>query len=167
MDETRRVNLNEKVRTILEIEISDRTFRISRVVTGVRQLYAGILTDAGTYMQRVGELQGKLDELGDAKDSEEFIRIERQLEVLTEEVNEFAERKQAELMRCVELLMSKNGYEYDRDWWTENTDETDIKAFIVECLNKDVPSGSKKKTGGGESLTGSGSALSSDATGRT
>ena len=146
MDETRRVNLNEKVRTVLDLEVADRTFRIVRVVTGVRQLYGELLSDSGRYLGRVAELQAAFEEVQSAGEEEQE-KLAEQMEKLTREVDEFSVRKMDLIMRCLELLLEKNGYEFSREWWIDNTDEQDMRAFIIEALNKDVApgAGSKKK----------------------
>ena len=75
----------------------------------------------------------------DRLDSEEAQR-------LSAEAEEFAKRKLDLYSKIIRLLLEKNGYEYDQEWWEENTDELDMRTFIEKCLTKDAQAdGSKKK----------------------
>lgn len=124
------IRLIDKPRQSVTLEIGDKQFRIAKVVTGVRQLYGRLLTDSGEALQKLATIQ--------AEDDPEIIQ---QIAV---EIEAFAEEKQRELDAILELLLTKNGYEFDREWWRANTDETDVKWFIVESINKDAPPDQKK-----------------------
>ena len=114
------------------IRVSDKEFRISRVVTGVRVLYSNMLTEMGAMLREVGSMDPKLSAMD----------------------------------RCMELLLTRNGYGYDRSWWEDYTDEYDMRSFIEACLSKDAK-GSKKKSAGEGPSTTTGSAPSSAGTGTT
>lgn len=126
------LNGREKCITAV-ISAGDHSFRISRVVIAVRVLYSNHIKEMGDLLQRLSKLDAK-----DA-DSEEAQR-------LSAEAEEFAKRKLDLYSKIISLLLEKNGYEYDREWWEENTDELDMRTFIEKCLTKDAPAdGSKKK----------------------
>ena len=126
------LNGREKCITAV-ISVGDHSFRISRVVIAVRVLYSNHIKEMGDLLQRLSKLDAK-----DA-DSEEAQR-------LSAEAEEFAKRKLDLYSKIISLLLEKNGYAYDREWWEENTDELDMRTFIEKCLTKDAPAdGSKKK----------------------
>lgn len=123
------VDLNAKPRPEVSLQLGGRSFRIVRVVTGVRRLYGDLLRETGELLEKAARLQEAEGE---------------ELERLSADVEDFAERKEVALFRILELLLTKNGYEFDRGWWEENADENDIKWFIVEAINKDAPEEQKK-----------------------
>lgn len=125
----RRIDLDGKPRAVVELQLGGRTFRISRVVTGVRRLYGELLKEAGEALEKVAALGGT-----------EGAELER----VAAEIEDLAVRKERTLAQILELLLTRNGYEYDGAWWEANADESDIKWFIVEALNKDAPADEKK-----------------------
>lgn len=130
MDRVYDLNNRQKSVTAV-IRVSDKEFRISRVVTGVRVLYSNLLTEMGERLKEIGAVDS-------AKASEE------ELQRLLKSTERFAKEKSDKLDECMELLLTRNGYEYDRQWWERNADEYDIRCFIEACLSKDAD-GSKKK----------------------
>jgi len=135
----REINLDNQARATITLVVAGSKFRIRRVVTGVRQLYGDLVAQMGEELLRVGELQD-LMKTGDEA------AIERRASELAARVNEFAEVRKSATSRILELLLSKNGYNYDAQWWEENADQQDVQGFIAECLRKDVAEGDEKKT---------------------
>ncbi len=125
-------DLNDRQKCVTAvIRVSDKEFRISRVVTGVRVTYSNMLTEMGEQLKSVGEI-----------DTEKATKEEIQAAI--EKADQFEKKRKDALDRCMDLLLSKNGYEYDRQWWQDNTDEHDVRSFIEACLSKEAK-GSKKK----------------------
>lgn len=118
------------------ITVSDREFRISRVVIAARVLYSN-------HIRKMGELLRRVARLGDDEDSAEA-------KALAKEAENFASEKLDAYARIIRLILEKNGYEYSREWWEENTDEMDMRAFIEKCLMKDSPEADKKKEEAGK-----------------
>lgn len=146
------VDLSDKPRAAVTLQLGGRSFRISRVVNGVRRLYGDFLRETGELLQRTAELAGKQQ----AATAEDADSVARELRAVSEEIEEAARRRHGDLMRMIELLLTRNGYEFDPQWWDENADQADLVAFIVESLNKDAPPGQKKTEGLARSLTSSG-----------
>ena len=138
------VDLNKaKGRKLVEFSLDGKIFRILRVVTGVRQMYAD-------YIHRQGELMEKadtLDKIEGETDEDYAVRVEP----ITREIEAFAAEKNDLYYRMLELILTKNGHTFDRQWWEENTDEFDQQQFVQICLTKDAPS-QKKKTTGADSI---------------
>lgn len=129
------LNGREKCVTAI-ITVSDREFRISRVVIAARVLYSN-------HIRKMGELLRRVARLGDDEDSAEA-------KALAAEAENFASEKLDAYARIIRLILEKNGYEYSREWWEENTDEMDMRAFIEKCLMKDSPEADKKKEEAGK-----------------
>lgn len=123
------VDLNDASRVAIDLRLGGQSFRISRVVMGVRRTY-------GDLMKETGEALAKVAALAHAEDDE--------LERLGAEAEALAERNQTRLFHILELLLTKNGYEYDPEWWLDNGDEEDLRTFIVSAINKDIPDDQKK-----------------------
>ena len=123
------LDLNDTDRVTVDLRLGGKSFRIARVVMGVRRCYGDLLRETGEALAKVAELAHA--------DSDEVERLSADAEAL-------AERNQDRLFRMLELLLTKNGYEYDREWWFENGDETDLRTFIVSAINKDAPDDQKK-----------------------
>lgn len=138
------VDLSEKPRVVVELRLGDETFRITRVVVAVRHLYGEFLKEGGALMEKVGEVKALEDRFGGAQTDEENLRITAEIEAITKEVEHFSEQKIDQLFSCIELLLTRNGYEFDRAWWMDNADDADLQGFIVECVMKDTAG--KKKT---------------------
>ena len=143
------VKLDDRPRAQVTIEIGGKSFKIERVVTGVRQLYGRFLTEAGLMMQKVARVNDRIQQLGSAT-GEDLDAASSEVEKRTGEIEQFAAGKLDILLRCIELLLEKNGYEFDREWWIENGDETDYQSLIVEALQKDSQPGQKKTAGTAE-----------------
>jgi hypothetical protein len=142
------VNLNALSRPILTIEVGERTFEIRRVVTGARRLWSAFVAESQGYLAKIAEFdkdRQALEAQGE-KGEAEIIRLTEQISA---DVTAFADGKIERLFGILELLLTKNGYEFDRQWWVDNADETDYRSFILEALAKDTREGSsvKKKEG--------------------
>jgi hypothetical protein len=142
------VDLNQKKESVT-LTLGDSRFTIRRVVTGVLQLYGEFARDQGEKLERIGHLQSEQERLEkispDDVTPEELERIDQESQKLVDEVEEFSKTKIDRLLRMIQLLLEKNGYEYDREWWIENADVSDYQNFIAACINKDVPSNGVKK----------------------
>lgn len=108
------------------IELADKTFKISRVVTGARVLYSNLLVERGQLLQKLAGI--------DTADPEQLPA----LEAMQSQVAQFAERKERILDDILELLLKANGIEFDKQWWQDSTDEMDVNGFIEACLSKDA-----------------------------
>jgi len=125
------IDLNGREKSITaKIKLSDTTFIIDRVVIAVRVLYSNHLIKMGELFKKVGEI--KEDD-------------QKALKEINISIEEFNEEKEKVYDKILKLLLEKNGYEFNKTWWNENTDELDIRNFIEECLNKDTNTRSKKK----------------------
>ena len=121
------VNLDDKDNT-LEITIGGKTWEIARVVIRLREMYGDYVQHAAGYIEA---LQG----YGDSEDLDE----------LQELAEVYATEKARKLDAMMEKLLTKNGYEYDSNWWAENVgDYHKMEQFIVACLNKDQDDNKKK-----------------------
>lgn len=161
MSDVRIVNLSEKPRVAVDLQLGGKTFRIARVVNAVRAIYGAMLKEAAVLMGKVDDLVSKQNELvglnsadramveivqsGDLSAPVDGIaRAKAEISRLTEEIEHFAARKNDQLMACIKLILESNGYAFDRQWWQDNGDEMDFQGFIVEALMKDSPA--QKKT---------------------
>lgn len=112
-----------------------------------------MLTEMGAMLREVGSLDPKA-------------ATEDELKEALSKADAFKERRLSAMDRCMELLLTRNGYGYDRSWWEGYTDEYDMRSFIEACLSKDAKGSKKKNAGEGPSTT-TGSAPSSAGTGTT
>ena len=121
------VNLDDKENT-LEITIGGKMWEIARVVIRLREMY-------GDYVQHAA---GYIDTLQGYAESEDLDELQELAEV-------YATEKARKLDAMMDKLLTKNGYEYDPDWWAENVgDYRKMEEFIVACLNKDQDDDKKK-----------------------
>lgn len=149
----RTVNLSDKPRAVVTLQLGGRSFRISRVVTGVRRLYGEFLRETGELLQKAADIARRQEAaagtFADGAATADLVAV-------SEEIEEAARRRHGDLLRMIELILTRNGYEFDPQWWDENADQADLVAFIVESLNKDAPPGQKKTEGLERSLISSG-----------
>lgn len=115
------------------ITLSDKTFRINRVVTGARVLYANLLE----------EMAGMLKDTAEA----EADPTKEKMDEVRRKVDSFVRRKDEAYGRILTLILEANGEAYDKDWWLSHADEPDIRRFIEACLSKDSPQVKKKTQG--------------------
>lgn len=113
------------------VKVADRTFKINRVVTAARVLYSNHLKEMGELLRRTGEL-------GEDPDQDKVRELQ-------EDVDEFQGRREKVYGSILTLLLTKNGYSYEKEWWENETDDLDVRAFIEACLSKDSAGTVKKK----------------------
>jgi len=140
------VDLDKKKESIT-IKLAEQRFTVKRVVTGVLQLYGEYTREAGEKLEQIGYLQDRMEKFSELS-PEEIEKADEELKQIVDEVDEFSKGKINRLLEIIELILTKNGYEFDRQWWIENADMTDYQSFINACINKDLPDVKKKKTVG-------------------
>jgi hypothetical protein len=147
------VDLSGEQRNSLTIKVGGEMFLIDRVVLAVRQKYEeySTLVSEGAQLYSVyQELMESISGASEEKQQELQQKIDRTRERM-EAYNERVSRDHGTLLdlllEIIRLIVEKNGYEYDRDWWLENVTQAEIVQFISEVLNKDT-SGAKKKEAG-------------------
>jgi hypothetical protein len=133
---TKRVVIDDKSRPELTLVISGQEFQIRRVVNAVRRLYGAMLINTGDAIENLSRLQKRADAGED---------VSGELGEAAGEVDRYVQNREKTVCDCIEYILTGNGYEYDQNWWDENTDIWDRSAFVVECLNKDASVGGKKK----------------------
>ena len=116
--------------TAAVIKIADKEFKIDRVVIGARLLYSNHLKRMGKLLKETGDLEEKDEEA---------------LKALVQKAEDFQIEKMETYDKILALLLSKNGYSYDKAWWEENTDEIDQRTFIERCMMKDSDTDKKKE----------------------
>ena len=121
------VNLDDQLNAV-EITLGGKTWEISRVVIRLRELYGDYVQHAAQYIDEIQKAEGKdIEELGDLAEA-------------------YAQDKSVKLDAMMDKLLTKNGYEYDKEWWAENVGNyQQMEQFIVACLNKDIDETDKKK----------------------
>lgn len=131
MKKEKLVDLNGRENcTTAVITIQDKTFKISRIVTGVRVMYSNVLKKQSDFFKELSEVSDK--------DKESALALSARWE-------SFAEELPSILLSVIELLLVKNGYEYTEDWWRENCDLEDYRNFIDASLSKDTSTTTFKK----------------------
>lgn len=141
----RTVSLDSKPRNTVTIEVAGVSFQITRVVIGARKLFGELMQDMGKYLELTGKLEEKFSHIGE--DPENRKALDEEIKQVSKEIEEFSEDKLNRYMEIIRILLEKNGYTFDRDWWIENCEQADLQFFINEAMNKDVD-GSKKKNPG-------------------
>lgn len=101
------------------ITLSDKTFTIKRVVIAVRALYSNYIKTLGILLQDISNID------------------EENAALVSEDVNKFSIEKESIFDEILNLILKANGYEYDKDWWSMNASDEDMRYFIETCLNKD------------------------------
>jgi hypothetical protein len=131
------VNLDATPRPVVTLQVAGQSFTIRRVVTGVHRLWSA-------YVRESVELLDQVDQY--SKQNPDAEEVKRQLSELTAQVDEFYRTKVERMLQIIELLLTKNGYPFDRDWWIDNAGEEDYREFIIEVLNR-ATEGAKKNEG--------------------
>ncbi len=133
------LNLNKaRGRKVLECIIADKSFRIEKVVIGVRQKYSA-------YAGLTAEILQKAESLTHKQRGESDEDYQERVERISKEVDGFVETKRTMYFDMIGLILEKNGYELNTDWWDNNTDELDQQGFLEACLMKDTVGNTKKK----------------------
>lgn len=153
------IHLSDRDRPIVTIEAGGQTFVIRRVVTGVYKRYGTYSSEGGEALQRLASLQERLD-----KEPEKETEIRERIDEMSAVAEEIGAGREQMEKDCIRMILEGNGYEFDWDWWIDNTDTVERQAFLVECMNKDAKGSGQKKTAGS---TGTASQSSSAGTGPT
>jgi len=140
------VNLDNTPRSAVTLQIAGVSFVIRRVVTGAQQLWAAFVRESKEYVDKVLEY---LKATAGKMPPEE---LARRTEELAGEVDAFAARKLERYLGIIELLLTRNGYGFQRQWWIDNAGEDDYREFIGAAIVKDHEGGKKN----GEDAEGSG-----------
>ncbi len=140
----RTVSIDTKERPVISLEVAGQPFEIKRVVTGVRQRWGEFLQLQGRALEEVAKLQEKVDAAGGDMD-----QVREDIVAAQEYSNKIAEKRTETERECIQLILEKNGYDFDWSWWFDETDSVDRQSFIIEALNKDANTGGggKKKVG--------------------
>ena len=135
------IDLQSQDRPEIELSLSGQTWRIRRVVMASYQYYQALMSGVNQAQVRFAELQNRLAS-GKADDTD-VVKMQR-------EIASEADKRQDLTYQCIESILSANGYDFDRDWWANNSDRHEQHGFIAAALNKDMqgaPAGKKKEKG--------------------
>ena len=111
----------EDTKNTVEIAVAGEVFAISRVVLAVHDMY-------NEYIEALTDYQAHAEEYG-----------------VVERMRRFLEIRKNHIVPIMALLLEKNGYTYDDDWWKRNVESYDtMDQFIREAMSKDVPDVKKK-----------------------
>jgi hypothetical protein len=131
------VNLDDE-RNSVAIKVEGKEFVISRIVLKARQLYGEYLKLSGEYLNLIAESQEKAN----SKDAKELEEVNAKLELAVED---YAFRKAEYIEELLEIILVKNGYDFDIDWWHDNTDYSVMESFVYQALKKDETGAPAKK----------------------
>ena len=135
------VNLDDEKNTA-SITIENKTFEIKRIVLKARQIYGEYLQAAGEYLVKISKFNERAQNTGDRQ---EISLIDNQL---TESVEDWVQTKAGFIEGLMEVILTKNGYDWEPDWWYENTDYQMMERFIETALKKDEEPAQAGKKGG-------------------
>lgn len=130
------VNLDDEKKSVTLI-VEGKEFVISRIVLKARQIYGEYLQDTGKYYNLVAECRNL-----EGKDVKELEEVNAKLEAAIED---YAKRKANYIEQLLEVILTKNGYEFNLDWWHENTDYSVMESFVYAALKKDEDDKPSKK----------------------
>jgi hypothetical protein len=135
------VDLAQQNRPEVTLSLSGQSWTIRRVVLATYQLYQLIITSATGAQDRFSELRERLTS-GAADDTD--------IAAMQQQIADEGEERQELTYRCIESILTANGYEFDREWWDANSDRHEQHGFIAAALNKDMQGvgTSKKKEDG-------------------
>ncbi len=143
------VNLDNSPRPAVTLQVAGKSYTIRRIVTGVHQLWAAYVKETTEMLEAIGAYQKAEAAAGAEPDEETRKRLAKELEELSASGDAFYQSKLQRLLRILELLLTKNGYAFDREWWIENAGEADYKEFIIEALSRESAGSKKNGDGGG------------------
>jgi hypothetical protein len=138
MYEPKIVSLDDLNKSVI-IPIGDREFKISRLTLQISKLYGEYLIACGEYAKKVSDTKLLADE------SNDLPGLEKLSEEMQSLVESFARDKAERITKMLSLILEKNGYEYDQDWWEENARYQDMEQFIFYALKKDEDEKAPKK----------------------
>jgi len=127
----RTINLDNRPRIAVTLQLAGESFTIRRIVTGAQQLWSVFVRESAEYLEKIDAYQKAISGKISAKE------IEQRTEEITREVDAFAESKLDRLLGILELLLVKNGYSFERQWWIDNAGEEDYREFIISAMLKD------------------------------
>jgi len=127
----RTINLDNSPRIAVTLQLAGESFTIRRIVTGAQQLWSVFVRESAEYLEKIDVYQKAISGKISAKE------IEQRTEEITREVDVFAESKLDRLFGILELLLVKNGYSFERQWWIDNAGEEDYREFIISAMLKD------------------------------
>ena len=133
------VDLDNSSRVAVTLQLAGKSFTIRRIVTGAHRLWLAFVQETVTNLERIDAYQEAV-----AKMPSDLEEIQKQTEEITREIDAFAESKLERLLGIIELLLTKNGYAFDREWWIDNAGEEDYREFITQVMLKDQEPGTKK-----------------------
>lgn len=125
------VNLDDEGKSI-SITIGGKAFVISRITLRARQKYGEYLVFCGEHYQKSIDVNKRIEAVGE--DQSILASMQSEMELAIEN---FAIEKAQKIESLLKIILEKNGYEYSRDWWEENTDYNKMELFIVSALRKD------------------------------
>lgn len=125
------VNLDDEGKSV-SITIGGKEFVISRITLRARQKYGEYLVFCGSHYQKATEINKRLE-----SDRETVETLTAMQNEMTTMIESFAVEKASKIDQLLQIILEKNGYEYSREWWEENTDYNKMELFIVSALKKD------------------------------
>lgn len=129
MHEKKIVNLDDAARSV-SITVGGKVFEINRITMRMRAMYGEYLIFCGEYVTAVGKSQEGLE----TASAEE---LEKRSNDLSEKIEAYAIGKAKHISGLLSVILEKNNYEYDKNWWEENTDYSGMESFIVQAMKKD------------------------------
>ena len=133
------VDLDNSSRVAVTLQLAGESFTIRRIVTGAHRLWLAFVQETVTNLERIDAYQEAV-----AKMPSDLEEIRKQTEEITREIDAFAESKLKRLLGIIELLLTKNGYAFDREWWIDNAGEEDYREFITQVMLKNQEPDVKK-----------------------
>src|SRR5512133_2354120 len=127
MRETKIVNLDDRNKSV-DIVMSGKTFTISRLTLQLTKLYGEYMIFCGEYAKKMAKISA--DAHKDGSNLEE-IAVEQGLII-----EEYAHKKAELIQQMLRIILEKNGYEFDMDWWENNSRYQDMEMFIFTALKK-------------------------------
>lgn len=125
------VNLDDEGKSV-SITIGGKDFVISRITLRARQKYGEYLVFCGEHYQKSIDVNKRIEAAGE----DPSILASMQSEIALA-IENFSIEKARKIEGLLQIILEKNGYEYSRDWWEENTDYNKMELFIVSALKKD------------------------------
>ena len=138
MKEKKIVNYKDYANTVT-IEVGDQSFDISRLTMQIRELYGEYYIFSGEYAKKVSAINEA------SKQTTGVEELESKQAELTELITSYAVDKAERIQNILTIILDKNGYKFDSDFWEKNADYQFMEWFIVQCMNKDVDEKAPKK----------------------
>ena len=123
------VNLDDSAKAVT-IVVNGESFVISSNVLKARDLFAKHLTGKRDYINKLYSYDLKREGIT-------VEEVQEYTDQLTKIAEEYAEKKLAQNRDIMQILLEKNGYNFDWDWWLDNVDCEAIDQFIAKAMKKD------------------------------